>query len=293
MSHVRKKIFVLQPLTDEFEPIFALIRSAALSVLPDIEIVRINEVQSEHTIIASLYESIETADLIICDISNSNSNGIYELGYAHGIRKPVLMIARNSSFVPFDIKGVQSLIYDRVRGHSSFIKRLGQLIEDALNNPNKYSNLPTTQHSVNNVFISYSHRDKEFLRRLIVHLRPLEKERLIDYWADTKLKAGDSWRAKIEEALRRARVAILLISADFLASDFIVDNELPPLLAKAESQGTRIIPVIIKPCRFTRDKNLSRFQAINDPSSPLINLPEGEQEDVYNRISETVERSLV
>jgi len=142
------------------------------------------------------------------------------------------------------------------------------------------------------VFISYSHKDGEFLRRLMVHLRPLEQEGLIDLWVDLRLEAGDRWKIEIEEALSRARVAIMLITADFLASDFIVNNELPPLLKKARSQDTHIIPVILKPCRFTRDKNLSGFHAINDPAAPLVTLPEGEQEKIYDKISEAVERSM-
>ena len=156
-----------------------------------------------------------------------------------------------------------------------------------------YSVRPRTETSINSLFVSYSHNDREFLDRLLVHLRPLEKEGLVDVWEDSRIRAGDKWKVEIEDALKRSRVAILLISADFLASDFIVDNELPPILTKAESEGTRIIPVVIKPCRFLRDKNLSQFQAINDPHNPLINLAEGEQEVVYDAVAQDVERTML
>jgi hypothetical protein len=127
---------------------------------------------------------------------------------------------------------------------------------------------------------------------LLIHLRPLEKLGLIDLWADTKLMAGDDWKKEIERALDRARIAILLMSADFLASDFIADNELPPLLERAETKGTRVIPVVLKPCRFGRDQNLSKFHAINDPRMPVARMSEVEQESVYDSIAEAVERSL-
>ncbi len=146
---------------------------------------------------------------------------------------------------------------------------------------------------MNTVFVSYSHKDAAFLDRLRTHLRPLEKQGLMDIWDDTKITAGDQWKAAIEEALGRARVVILLVSADFLASDFIVDNELPPLLAKAEADGTRVVPVIVKPCRFRRDKALNRFQAINDPATPLVSMSEGEQESIYDQISQLVERHMI
>jgi len=92
-----------------------------------------------------------------------------------------------------------------------------------------------------------------------VHLKPLERDGLIDLWVDTRLRPGDRWKKEISAALERAQVAILLISADFLASDFITNDELPPILTAAEQKGTRIIPIILKPCRFARDKNLRHF----------------------------------
>ena len=88
------------------------------------------------------------------------------------------------------------------------------------------------------------------------------------------------------------RADALLVSADFLASDFITDNELPPLLKNAEERGTRILPLIVKPCRFARDKNLRHFQAINDPKQPLALLSPGEQEILYDQVAAEVERSL-
>jgi hypothetical protein len=139
------------------------------------------------------------------------------------------------------------------------------------------------------IFISYSHKDKKYLDHLMVHLRPLEKDGLFDLWVDTKPKAGDKWKIEIENALKRARAAILLVSSDFYASGFIVDNELPPLLKKAKLEGTRIIPVIVNPCRFSRDKNLSIFQAINNPLKPLSNLSLAERDKIYDRISKEIE----
>ena len=139
------------------------------------------------------------------------------------------------------------------------------------------------------VFISYSHQDKEFLSRLIVHLKPLERAGLIDTWDDTNLKAGDNWKNEIAKALSKSAIGILLVSADFMASDFIIDNELPPLLRTAEDKGTTIIPVILKPCRFNRDSNLKHFQAANDPNTPLILMTYGEREIVYDEVAKRVE----
>ncbi len=126
------------------------------------------------------------------------------------------------------------------------------------------------------------------MQRLLVHLRPLEKKGSIDLWADTKIKPGDDWKKEISAALSRAKVAILLVTADFLASDFIVENELPPLLISAEKEGVRIIPVVLKPCGFLRDENLSKFHAINNPEVPLMKLSDVDQEEIYAKIADTV-----
>jgi hypothetical protein len=132
----------------------------------------------------------------------------------------------------------------------------------------------------------------EHLTRLRIHLRPFERKDLLEVWADTKLEAGDDWRAEIRQAIERASVAVLLVSADFLASDFISTNELPPLLAEAKDQGTRIIPVILKPCAFTDIPELARFQAVNDPSQPLIAKGEADREAIWVEVARIVNAAV-
>lgn len=286
------RIFVLQPFMTEFESVYALIREAAHLASPNAEVFRLDEVSTPRSLTEAMYEAIESSDLLICDLSGLNPNVMYELGYAHALQKPVLIISQSTERIPFDIRSIRVLIYDRDRGSSEFVTRMRQYITEALEDPGSFSTRPATEPSVDKVFISYSHNDAPFLARLMVHLRPLEKQGLIDPWVDTKLKAGDKWKESIEGALSQARVAILLVTADFLASDFVVDNELPPILANAEAEGTRIIPVILKPCRFTRDRNLGVFQAINDPNAPLAGLSETEQEEIYDRISSAVEGAM-
>jgi hypothetical protein len=142
------------------------------------------------------------------------------------------------------------------------------------------------------VFVSYSHADRKWLQRLRVHLKPLERYGTIDLWDDTRITPGKLWRDEVREALGRARAAVLLITADFLASDFITNDELPPLLAAAEERGTKILPIIIKPCRFEQTEELSRFQAVNPPSKPLVAMRSAGQEELFVRLSRTIELAL-
>lgn len=129
------------------------------------------------------------------------------------------------------------------------------------------------------IFIGYSRKDACWLERIQVHLKPLVREGLVVLWDDTCIGAGGHWREEIERALDEAAVAILLVSADFLASDFIYDVELSKLVRRAKAGQIRIFPIIIGPCLFDKSP-LANFQTINRLESPLSKLPKAQREVV-------------
>lgn len=122
------------------------------------------------------------------------------------------------------------------------------------------------------VFISYAHADSEWLSRLLVHLRPLERSGRLSLWHDRQIAPGDKWRNEIASSLANSSIAILMVTANFMASDFIYLNELPPLIQKARVGGVRVFPLIVGHCLYDEDEHLSEFQAFNDPEFPLTRL---------------------
>ena len=121
------------------------------------------------------------------------------------------------------------------------------------------------------VFISYSHVNEDWFNRLQVHLKGLSNQGLVEVWSDRKIKAGQDWKDQICQALDRACVAVLLVSPDFLASDFIASHELPYLLDAARHKGLTILWVPVEPSLY-RQTDIQRYQAALDPKCPLSNL---------------------
>lgn len=139
------------------------------------------------------------------------------------------------------------------------------------------------------IFVSYSHEDKKWLDKVLKNLKPLKRYYdNVDSWSDKQIKASDVWKEEIDKALRKATIAILLVSTDFVSSDFIQDEELQPLLDKAQAGGTKIMPVIVRPCAFFDECGLSKYQAVNDPKKPLSGMSDFEQENALVNMVETI-----
>ena len=119
------------------------------------------------------------------------------------------------------------------------------------------------------IFISYSHADEAWKDRLVTHLKVLQMQDMLDLWDDSRIGGGEDWLPEIEAAMDRATVAILLVSADFLASGFILGKEVPRLLQRREEGGLHVFPVIARPCLWKRVKWLSRMQIRPPKARPL------------------------
>ncbi|MEN8446182.1 MAG: COR domain-containing protein, partial [Cyanobacteria bacterium J06555_13] len=153
------------------------------------------------------------------------------------------------------------------------------------------STMPTTR---DQIFISYSHQDTALFTELKVWLKPLERTGKLKVWDDTKIQPGEKWQVEIEQALATAKVAVLLVSPDFIASEFIHNNELPALLNAAETQGLKLIWIPIRYSSYT-DAGFREYQAAHPPQAPLASLDPSLRDkawhDIYQKIKAAFEAS--
>ena len=133
------------------------------------------------------------------------------------------------------------------------------------------------------VFISYSHKDKKLFDKLQTSLKPLIRDKKISVWDDTKIKAGDLRREEVKKAIDSAKVAVLLVSPDYLASDFIAEHERPPLLEASQKEGLKILWIALRHSLYT-ETEIARYQAVNDPARPLAGISGANREKELVRI---------
>jgi hypothetical protein len=141
------------------------------------------------------------------------------------------------------------------------------------------------------VFISYSHKDAKWLEKLKQFLRPLEDQELIRVWDDTEIRVGSDWLGDIRKALESARVAVFLITQNFLDSPFIKEHELPELVEAANDRGCLIFWIQVSSTTF-EDSPLAKFQGVIPPNRPPDLMTDAEQSkvlvDIYRKMKEAV-----
>jgi len=142
------------------------------------------------------------------------------------------------------------------------------------------------------VFVSYAHKDDQlWLDMLISHLSWLRRDHGIEIWSDRDIAPGAKWHETIQNALDRAKVAVLLVSPDFLASPYITSNELPKMLQAAESEGMTIFWIPVRPSAY-RHSPIGAFQAAHAPDKPLSGLSDSDRDQALVEIGEKLAKAI-
>ena len=119
------------------------------------------------------------------------------------------------------------------------------------------------------LFISYSHRDERYLKRLETHLANLRREGVITEWHDQMITSGEEWRSRIRDSLESADCVLLLVTPDFIASDYCYSVEMTRALERHREGRIRIFPVIVRPTDW-RHTPLRELQVLPKDGKPIV-----------------------
>jgi hypothetical protein len=135
-----------------------------------------------------------------------------------------------------------------------------------------------------NVFVSYSHADRSWAERVRLHLAVMERRGFVDVWSDRRIRIGSDWKSEIDRALTEAKIAVLVVSPNFLASEFIWEKEMD-LIVQHLANGMSVFPLITRPCAWQLEPILASLQARPDNDRALS---EGSESDIDYELSRFV-----
>lgn len=136
------------------------------------------------------------------------------------------------------------------------------------------------------IFISYSRKDYDWVKKLHIHLSPLTRSGELTLLSDMDILPGQDWKRQIKNFLESADVAILVISPEYLASDFIRSFELPSLLQSVKENRTKVVPILIRKTLLPGE--ILNLKFLNTLSQPLASLPEIKQDSYFYKLSKTI-----
>jgi len=131
---------------------------------------------------------------------------------------------------------------------------------------------------LNTVFVSYSRKNQKWLERFEDALKPGVIRNKYNIWSDKQLRASEEWRPEIEAMMSAAKVALLLVTPEFLASSYIATKELPELLARRSKRGLQLfwVPVESVSEEMLHFADLDKIQACWEKDRPLASLPDAD-----------------
>ena len=143
------------------------------------------------------------------------------------------------------------------------------------------------------LFYSYAHTDERWRKRLEIHLSNLQRQGFIVAWHDRNISAGTTWASEIDAHLNTAQIILLLISPDFIASDYCYSIEMKRAMERHQAGEARVIPVILRPTDW-EGTPFKQLQALPTNARPLSSWHNRDDAllDVVNGIREAVKELL-
>ena len=140
-----------------------------------------------------------------------------------------------------------------------------------------------------NIFFCYTHEDEGLLNRLKRHLTPLRRQGLIDVWYDRDISAGTEWEQEIHQHLNAAQIILLLVSPDFIYSDYCYGIEMKRAIERHERGETQVIPIILRPVSW-QGSPFSKLQALPTDAKPVISSSWVYQDEAFFNVVEGIRK---
>jgi TIR domain len=139
------------------------------------------------------------------------------------------------------------------------------------------------------VFISYSHRDREFRNELEKHLANLQRQQVISSWYDGDIPPGTEWKPQIMAHLASAQIILLLISADFMASEFCYSIEMTGAIERHQANESRVLPIILRPCDW-KGAPFAELEVLPAKGKPVARWPS--RDEAYANVIQGIRRAI-
>src|SRR5437762_7381505 len=145
--------------------------------------------------------------------------------------------------------------------------------------------------SVIEIFISYAHEDETLLEDLKKHLSVLHRRELIKLWYDRDISAGKEWEDEINFHLNTAQIILLLISPDFMKSDYCYSKEMMRALERHKVKEARVIPVILRSVLW-KESPIGKLQALPTDGKPAISANWTYPDDAFFNIAICIQKAI-
>lgn len=141
------------------------------------------------------------------------------------------------------------------------------------------------------VFISYAHKDERLKNKLLTHLSTLKKLGIISEWNDRDITAGDDWADQIDKNLKNAKIVLLLISSDFIQSDYCYSIEMKYALRRNKAGRCVVVPVFLRPCHW-KGLLFGKIQGLPSDAEPVTGKGWKNQDYAFTEVAEGIQKTV-
>jgi TIR domain len=138
------------------------------------------------------------------------------------------------------------------------------------------------------IFFCYAHEDESLLLKLKTHLFPLKRVGLVDIWHDRDISTGTDWEQQIKAQLNTAQIILLLVSPDFMDSDYCYGIEMQRALERHDRGEARVIPIILRPVYW--QGLLGKIQALPTDAKPVMSSSWQYQDKAFFNVTEGIRK---